>query len=82
MFIYGVDIFVIDAFNKLEYDDLKDKETAGSSVYLHANNVRTDEQRDHFLSTPHKDAEDGGWWIRQANAIRLLRISRLQDQNT
>ena len=26
MFIYGVDIFVIDAFNKLEYDDLKDKE--------------------------------------------------------
>lgn len=26
MFIYGVDIFVIDAFNKLEYDDMKDKE--------------------------------------------------------
>ena len=26
MFIYGVDIFVIDAFNKLEFDDNKDKE--------------------------------------------------------
>ena len=26
MFIYGVDIFVIDAFNKLEYDGSKDSE--------------------------------------------------------
>lgn len=26
MFIYGIDIFVIDAFNKLDYDDRKDNE--------------------------------------------------------